>query len=66
MGAIYFKLMSVAIRQRRNDLFREQAKEEDFITLKEKENDEFTAPLGMFIIGFIIFTLFVGIINYDI
>ena len=51
--------MAVAIRQRRNDFFREQPlREEDIITLKEKESDEFTTPLGMFIIGFIIFALY--------
>ena len=52
--------MAVAIRQRRNDFFRETflLREEDIITLKEKESDEFTTLLGMFIIGFIIFALY--------
>ena len=59
--------MSVAIRQRRNDLFREQAaKEEDFITLKEKENDEFTGTFRDVYYWFIIFKLYLWIINYDI
>ena len=34
------------------------SKRRRYYNTKEKENDEFTKPLGMFIIGFIIFALY--------
>ena len=59
--------MSSVIRQRRNDLFREQAaKRRRYYNTKEKENDEFTINFRDVYYWFhYLRTLFVGITNYD-